>query len=95
MSVVSSEVFASSLFPRQHLLRAEQLDCLVIDRVVDPDSPEDVLSLLLAARPKLGRKRLVLPAIVRKVNVEHHVAIHDVAAVEARPALNVLVSSSV
>ena len=76
-----------ALLPREHLLRAEKLDGLAIDRVVQRHGPEDVLALLLAARAQLRGECLERLAVVREVDVEHHVAVHDLAAVDGEARL--------
>ena len=87
MSAVSSSRLRLALLAGEHLLRAEQLDGLAVDRVVERDGPEDVLALLLAARAQLRRERLELLAVVGEVDVEHHVAVDDLAAVDGEAGL--------
>jgi hypothetical protein len=84
-----------ALLAREHLLRAEQLDRLAVDRVGERDRPEDVLALLLAARAQLGGQRLEVLPVLGEVDLEHHVAAVTSRPWMARPALNVLVSNSV
>src|SRR5262245_21624269 len=76
-----------ALLARESLLRSEQLDGLSVDRIVQPDRPEHCLAFLLAARPELGGQRLELLAVVGEMEMEHHVAIDDVASVDGEPGL--------
>src|SRR5439155_8052100 len=76
-----------ALLAGEHLLRSEQPDGLPVDRLAEGDGPEDVLPLLLAPGTKLGRERLELLAVVGEVEVEHHVAVDDLAAVDGEAGL--------
>ena len=51
------------------------------------DGPEDVLALLLAARAQLGRQRLEVLSVLGEVDLEHHVAARDLAAVDGEARL--------
>jgi hypothetical protein len=66
---------------------AEQLDGLAVDRVGERDGPEDVLALLLAARAQLGGERIELLPVLGEVNLEHHVARRELAAVDGEARL--------
>ncbi len=85
-----------ALLAGEHLLRAEQLDGLAIDRLVEGDGPEDVLALLLAARAQVGRERAGTPCRRRRAGAGTS-GRHPITSRPwiARPALKVLVSNSV
>ena len=96
MSAVSSSRLRLALLAREHLLRAEQLDGLAVDRVVERDGPEDVLPLLLAARPQL-RRRAPSNSLPSSARWTWNIMSPSTTSRPwmARPALNVLVSKSV
>jgi hypothetical protein len=76
-----------ALLAREHLLRAEQLDRLAVDRVGERDGPEDVLALLLAAGAQLGGERVELLPVLGEVDLEHHVAARQLATVDGEARL--------
>ena len=79
--------FRFAFLPGEHLLGAEELDGLAVDRVVERDGPEHALALLLAAGTQLRRECLEGCAILREVDVEHHVAIDDLATMDGEARL--------
>ena len=74
--------FRFALLPGEHLLGAEELDGLAVYRVVERDSPKHALALLLAAGAQFRRECLEGCAILREMDVEHHVAIDDLATMD-------------
>ena len=62
-------------------------DGFTVDRIRQTDRPEHVLALLLAARAQLGGESVEVLPVLGEVNLEHHVAARDLAAVNGEARL--------
>src|SRR5262249_20215892 len=69
-----------ALLPREHFLRSEELDRFMVYPVVEGHSPKHTLSFLLTTCPQFRSESLERVAILGKMQVNHHVATNDLAA---------------
>src|SRR5262249_38696930 len=68
----------------QHLPGTEELDGFSVYRVVEGNSPEHTLSLLLTPGTELGRERLKGRANFREINMKRHVATDDLTTMDGK-----------
>ena len=87
MSAVSSAVLASRSFRASISFERKSSTVSRSMASLSDDGPEDALALLLAAGAQLRRECLKVRAILGEMDVEHHVAVDDLAAMDGEARL--------